>query len=68
MNELGTNNKNKHIRDLYRGISKFKKGYQPRTNIVKDVDGDLLVDSHSILKYIEQTEELLLSTVECTWH
>jgi hypothetical protein len=27
----------------------FKKGYQPRNNIVKDEDGDLLADSHSIL-------------------
>jgi hypothetical protein len=26
----------KNIRDLYRGISDIKKGYQPRTNIVKD--------------------------------
>jgi hypothetical protein len=34
---------------LYRGISDFKKGYQPRTNIVKDEKGDLVVVSHSIL-------------------
>jgi len=34
---------------LYRGISDFKKGYQPRTNIVKDKKGDLVTDSHSIL-------------------
>jgi hypothetical protein len=27
----------------------FKKGYQPRTNIVKDEKGDLGADSHSIL-------------------
>jgi hypothetical protein len=27
----------------------FKKGYQRRTNIVKDEKGDLLTDSHSIL-------------------
>ena len=33
--ELETNSKIKNIRDLYRGISDFKKGYQPRTNIVK---------------------------------
>jgi hypothetical protein len=30
INELETNNKNKNIRDLYRGINEFKKGYQPR--------------------------------------
>jgi hypothetical protein len=28
--ELGYNSKLKNIRDLYRGISDFKKGYRPR--------------------------------------
>jgi hypothetical protein len=32
INELATNNKNKNIRDLYRGINGFKRGYQPKTN------------------------------------
>jgi hypothetical protein len=32
INELETDSKNKNIRDLYRGINEFKKGYQPRTN------------------------------------
>jgi len=27
----------------------FMKGYQPRTNIVKDDKGDLVADSHRIL-------------------
>jgi hypothetical protein len=27
--ELEANSKNKHIRDLYIGISEFSKGYQP---------------------------------------
>jgi len=27
----------------------FKKGYQPRTNIVRDEKSDLVTDSHSIL-------------------
>jgi hypothetical protein len=49
INELQTNSKNKNIRDLYTGISDFKKGYQPRTNVVKDEKGDLVVDSHRIL-------------------
>ena len=31
--ELETDSKMKNIRDLYRGISDFKKGYQPRCNI-----------------------------------
>jgi hypothetical protein len=37
------------IRDLYRGINEFKKGYQPRANMVKAENGDLLADSYSIL-------------------
>jgi hypothetical protein len=37
------------MRDLYRAINAFKKGYQPRTNIVKNDKGDLIADSHSIL-------------------
>jgi hypothetical protein len=32
INELATNSKNKNIRDLYRGITGFKRGYQPRNN------------------------------------
>ena len=34
---------------LYRGISDFKKGYQFRTNIVKDEKDDLFTDCHSIV-------------------
>ena len=29
--------------------SDFKKGYQPRCNIVRDEKGDLVADSHSIV-------------------
>jgi hypothetical protein len=46
INELESNSKNKNIRDLYRGINEFKKGYQTRTNLVKDEKGDLLVYPH----------------------
>ena len=34
---------------MYRGINDFKKGYQPRSNTVKDEKGDLVADSHSIV-------------------
>ena len=47
--ELETNSKIKNIRDLYRGINDFKKGYQPRCNIVKDEKGALVEDSRSTL-------------------
>jgi hypothetical protein len=49
INELATNSKNKNIRGLYRGINEFKRGYQPRNNLLKDENGDLLADSHNIL-------------------
>jgi hypothetical protein len=49
INELATNCKNKNNRDLYREINEFRRGYQPRNNLVKGENGDLLVDSHNIL-------------------
>jgi len=49
IDELETNFKVKNFRDFYRSINDYKKGYQPRTNIVKDEKGDLVTDSHSIL-------------------
>jgi hypothetical protein len=49
INELATNSINKNIRDLYTKIKGFKRGYQPGNNLVKDENGDLLVDSHNIL-------------------
>jgi hypothetical protein len=49
INELATNSNNKNIRDLYSGINKCKRGYQPRNSLVKDENGDLLADSHNIL-------------------
>jgi hypothetical protein len=33
--DLVSNSKIRNIRDLYRGISDFKEGYQPRTTMVK---------------------------------
>jgi len=47
--ELETNSKVNNIRELYMGINDVKKGYQPRTGIVKDEKGDLVADSHSIM-------------------
>jgi hypothetical protein len=35
--------------DLYRGINDFKKGYQPRTNILRMGEGDLVTDPYSIV-------------------
>jgi hypothetical protein len=49
INKLATKNKNKNVRDLYRGMNEFKRGYQPRSYLVMGENGDLLSDSHSIL-------------------
>jgi hypothetical protein len=49
INKLRSDNKNKNIRDLYRGINEFKKGYQPRIYIIKDENGNMLADSQSVL-------------------
>jgi hypothetical protein len=38
--------RNKNIRDLYRGINQWKKGYQPTTSLVQDGMSDLIADFH----------------------
>jgi hypothetical protein len=47
--DIELNSKNKNIRDLHKSITEFKKGYQPKTNLVKDERGNLLVDPQKIL-------------------
>jgi hypothetical protein len=42
-------NSSNNTRDLYKRIIAFKMGYQPRNNLVKDENGDLLADSHNLL-------------------
>jgi hypothetical protein len=49
INELETNNTKKNIRDLYRGINEFTKGCQPRINIIKDENGNLIADPQNVL-------------------
>jgi hypothetical protein len=45
-----TNSNNKNIRDIYTETNEFKRGNQSRCNLVKGENGDLLADSHDILK------------------
>jgi hypothetical protein len=58
INEFEADSKNKNVRELFRGIRDFKKGFQIRINIVKDEKGDLVADCHSTLarwrKYFSQ--------------
>jgi hypothetical protein len=60
INKLARNRKNKKIRDLYREINEFKRNYQPRYNLVKDVNRDLLADSHNILNRFKNCFSQLL--------
>jgi hypothetical protein len=53
------NSKNKDIKDLYREINDFKRGYQPRSNLVKDENGDLPADPHNILNRWKNCYQLL---------
>jgi hypothetical protein len=39
----------KNITDLYRSINEFKKGYQPRINIIKDENVNLIADPRNVL-------------------
>jgi hypothetical protein len=64
INELETKNKHKNIRDLYRGINEFKKGYQPRINIIKDENGDLIADPQSVLN---RRKKFFNQVAKCTW-
>jgi hypothetical protein len=49
IHDLETNSNIKNIRDLYSGITYFKKGYESRINIATDEKGDLVTDSHNKL-------------------
>jgi hypothetical protein len=49
------------LRDRYRGINKFKRACQPRNNLVKDEDGELLADFHNILSRLKNYFSQLLN-------
>jgi hypothetical protein len=49
INELETNSKKKNIRELHRGMNRFKKGYQHIINFVKDENCNLFEDYQNIL-------------------
>jgi hypothetical protein len=51
INELEINNKNKNIRNLYRGINEFKRGYQPRIIVIKYKYGNLQADPQCVQKH-----------------
>ena len=62
--KLETNSKIINIRDLYRGINDVKKGYQPRSRIVKDEKDDLVC---RLPQHYGEVDKLFLPDIECTW-
>ena len=47
---------------MYRAINDFKKGYQLKTNMVKDEKGDLVADRHRVLTRYRNRFPQLLNT------
>jgi hypothetical protein len=45
INYFAMNCKNKNTRDLHRGINGFNRDYQPRKNVLKVENDDMLADS-----------------------
>jgi hypothetical protein len=46
---------------MRRSINEFKKDYQPRSNLVKDENRDLLADSHNNSKSVKNCSCYLLN-------
>ena len=61
VNKLEENSKNKNIREMYKGINEFKKGYHPRAYVIKKDDGTIIADTSSILSRWEQFFSNLLN-------
>ena len=49
------NNKNKNIREMYKDINEFEKGYQPHAYVIKKDDCTIVADTTSILSRWEQS-------------
>jgi hypothetical protein len=62
--ELETLNKINNVRDLYRCFNEYRKGYQPRTIIIKDEKGDVVADSHRIMARLRNYFSQLLNVHE----
>ena len=60
VNKLEENSKNKTIREMYKSIDEFKKGYQPRAYEIMKRDGTYVTDTTSILSRWEQLFSNLL--------
>ena len=69
VNKLEENSKNKNIREMYKEIHEFQKGYQPRAYVIKKKgDGTIVADTTSILSRWEQFLSNLLNVDQCNSH
>jgi hypothetical protein len=60
------NSKNKNVRDLYRGINEFKRGYQPQRNLVKELRIRMVICLQSLTTFSTGGRKLL-SIIECVY-
>ena len=68
VNKLEENSKSKNIREMYKAINEFKKGYQPRAYVIKKQDGTIVAGTTSILSRWEQLFSNLLNDNQSTSH
>ena len=47
LSQIDINCKNKNIIELYKGINKFKEGYQARVSMIKNENNEFFALSHS---------------------
>ena len=56
--EIEENGRKRDVREMYKGINSVKKGFQSRSNVVRDENGDLTADREGVLnrwkRYFEQ--------------
>jgi hypothetical protein len=62
------NSKNKNIRETYKGINEFKKGYQPRAYVIKKHGDTIVADTTDMLSRWEQFFSNLLNFNQSTNH
>jgi hypothetical protein len=63
---LEENSKDKNIREMYKGIIEFKKGYQPCAYVIKKYDGITVADTTSTLSRWKRFFSNLLNVNQST--
>ncbi|PSN33352.1 hypothetical protein C0J52_27179 [Blattella germanica] len=62
--DLEINGKNSSIGELYQGIRIERKGFQARTNIIRNENGNMIADSKSTLLNVHGEQEIDIQTPE----